>query len=85
MRGKLLGSLSAEVRASVLLPVSIPVLTHTRFWLHWPKAAFVSASTHSEEWLPGLEGHKTFRPRTRQSLTAVQFMKEKSSWWIVSS
>ena len=32
---------------------------------------FVPISRHSEEFLPDLEGHKTFRPRTRQSLTAV--------------
>ena len=60
--------------------------SHINFLLHQPKAIFVvPVSRHSEEGLLGLEGHETFRPRTRQSLTAVQFIKEKNSGWTINS
>ena len=40
---------------------------------------FVPISRHSEERHPCLDGHKTFGPRTRQSLTSAKFIKEKQN------
>lgn len=49
------------------------------FFLFPSKHLTLCSNYHaSEEYLPGLEGHKTFRPRIRQSLLAVQFIKGKT-------
>ena len=67
LRQKLLDSqCRVNVGLSSFSNFNFNLFPHINILLHYPKAVFVApVSRHSEDCLPGLEGHRTFRLCTR--------------------